>query len=204
MLKTFLTALAALCALAACAESDTDTQAAPAALNETATRPSNQVQTEEPITSAGDDDPDLSRPDVQPLAYTDYNQRIPAGSGCSFADAEGRLLFVATADFETDAIAQATVKLADRVFALSANRPGGYNALAKGQVFADVKGTPYEKSSGVAVTIVRLPGKGTPGEIGTTIWPAEMTVSIEARGYRSLPEAGNAAADLASDRPRCD
>ena len=182
MLKTFLTASVALSALAACTESDTDNQAAPAALNETATRPSNQVQSEEPITSSGDDDPELSRPDVQPLAYTDYNQRIPAGSGCSFADAKGRLLFVATADFEADTTAQGAVKLADRVLALSANRPGGYNAVVRGQFFADPKRTPYENSSGVGVNVVRLPGKGTPGEIETTSWPAEMTVSIEGEG----------------------
>ena len=183
MLKTLLTCALALATLTACAESDTDNEVAPdAAPNGSAATPSQTPQPTHPAAVSGDDDPDLARPDVQPLTYNEYTQRIPAGSGCSFTDSRGRLLFVATADFEAEATAQGAMKLADRVFVLSANRAGGYTALSQGQFFADPKGTPYEKSSGVAANIVRLPGEGTPGEIETTSWPAEMTVSMEGEG----------------------
>ena len=106
-----------------------------------------------------------SRLDVQSMTYDEFSPLIESGLGCSFSAADDTLL-VATAAMGEAVVAKGVVKLGGEPQVVTAQESGGYDALVDGATFSD--------DGGLSITITRTSEEGTPGEIETTSWPAEM------------------------------
>ena len=149
--------------LAACGDSAPDAPATEA----TATPAPEPSQT-------ADSDSDIA---LRPIAYDQFSPLIEPGLGCSFEDADGNLLFVATAPDERDATAEGVIDSGSGARVVEADRAGGYSALVEGGSFTGASET--------TVTVTRESGEGTPGEIETTAWPARLVVRGEGGGQRA-------------------
>ena len=150
-----LTAVALIASLAACGESAPAPDPAPSpTVSPTAT---------------------LSALDLQPMTYDEFSGLIEPGLGCSFQTGE-EVLFVATAAMEPAEIARGVAKLDGEPQILTASEQGGYEALVDGATFAS--------DSGLTLTITRTSEEGTPGEIETTSWPAELLAIAPDRADR--------------------
>ena len=121
-----------------------------------------------------DSDSDIA---LRPIAYDQFSPLIEPGLGCSFEDADGNLLFVATAPDERDATAEGVIDSGGGARVVEADATGGYNSLVEGGSFTGASGT--------AVTITRDGGEGTPEGIETTAWPARLVVRGEGGGQRA-------------------
>ena len=106
------------------------------------------------------------QPGLQTISYDQLSSMIEPGLGCSFATEDDRLLFVATATMEPAEIAQGVIMAKDAPEVVTAQEEGGYEALVDGATFT--------ATDGASVTITRTSEEGTPGEIETTSWPAEL------------------------------
>ena len=113
--------------------------------------------------------------DLQPMTYDEFSGLIEPGLGCSFQTGED-VLFVATAAMEPAEIAQGVAKLDGEPQVLTASEQGGYEALVDGATFAS--------DSGLTLTVTRSSEEGTPGEIETTSWPAELLATAPDRADR--------------------
>lgn len=123
---------------------------------------------------AGEQDPALQQPKVQPLVYADFENRIESGVGCSFTSGGGETLLVATAPMDSAARAEGVIKVAGEVKLLRATQPGGYQALAGGQTLANDRGW--------SAFVRRLPGQGRAAGTEVTSWPASLIVAMEGGG----------------------
>ena len=117
----------------------------------------------------------LSALDLQPMTYDEFSGLIEPGLGCSFQTGE-EVLFVATAAMEPAEIAQGVAKLDGEPQVLTASEQGGYEALVDGATFAS--------DSGLTLAVTRTSEEGTPGEIETTSWPAELLATAPDRADR--------------------
>ena len=117
----------------------------------------------------------LAALDLQPMTYEEFSGLIEPGLGCSFQTGEDVLL-VATAAMQPAEIAQGVAKLDGEPQVLTANEQGGYEALVDGATFAS--------ESGLTLTVTRTSEEGTPGEIETTSWPAELLATAPDRADR--------------------
>ena len=117
----------------------------------------------------------LAALDLQPMTYDEFSGLIEPGLGCSFQTGED-VLFVATAAMEPAEIAQGVAKLDGEPQVLTASEQGGYEALVDGATFAS--------DSGLTLTVTRSSEEGTPGEIETTSWPAELLATAPDRADR--------------------
>ena len=153
--------------LAACGDSAPDTPATepPASANPT--------PAPEPSQTA-DSDTDIA---LRPIVYDQFSPLIEPGLGCSFEDADGNLLFVATAPDERDATAEGVIDSGSGARVVEADTAGGYNALVEGGSFTGASET--------SVTVTRDGGEGTPEGIETTAWPARLVVRGENSGQRA-------------------
>ena len=153
--------------LAACGDSapDTPPTEAPASANQT------------PAPEPSANDAPASDIALRPIVYDQFSPLIESGLGCSFEDAGGNLLFVATAPDEGGATAEGVIDSGSGARVVEADRAGGYSALVEGGSFTGASET--------TVTVTRESGEGTPGEIETTAWPARLVVRGEGGGQRA-------------------
>ena len=119
--------------------------------------------------------PDPAGPLLQPMTYGEFSPVVASGTGCSFS-ADGELLFVATAPDDPAARAQGAVKYGGTVGQVNATKPGGYQALRQGGIFA---------GSDITLNVGRGAGKGTADGVESTRWPATLTVTELSVGDRS-------------------
>ena len=117
----------------------------------------------------------LAALDLQPMTYDEFSVLIEPGLGCSFETGDN-VLFVATAAMDPAEIAQGVAKLEGQPQILTASEEGGYEALVDGATFA--------ADSGLTLTVTRTSEEGTPGEIETTSWPAELLTTAPNRADR--------------------
>ena len=117
----------------------------------------------------------LAALDLQPMTSEEFSGLIEPGLGCSFQTGEDVLL-VATAAMEPAEIAQGVARLDGEPQVLTASEQGGYEALVDGATFAS--------DSGLRLTVTRTSQEGTPGEIETTSWPAELLATAPDRADR--------------------
>lgn len=120
--------------------------------------------------------PEPAGPLLQPMAYAEFSPLVGAGLGCSFSSDDDRLLFVATAPDDRAARAKGAIKYGGTVGMVSATKPGGYQALRQGGIFA---------GSDISLNVGR---SGVPGQrdgVESTKWPATLTVTELSVGDRS-------------------
>ncbi len=119
--------------------------------------------------------PDPAGPLLEAMTYGEFSPVVASGLGCSFS-ADDRILFVATAPDDRAARAQGAVKYGGTVGVVNATKPGGYQALRQGGIFA---------GSDITLNVGRGTGKGSADGIESTKWPATLTVTELSVGDRS-------------------